>query len=233
MARSSRASSTSSRARPSITITPTTSSWRASWSASPRSLRQVPRRRGVASGRDEQRGGARLDRRRGAQPGHRLRQRKAGALGRWHHRSGQRLRFARRHDRLGPRALVRQAGAGGGARASARAGRLADGRPLGYALGWGITEHLGHRVAWHDGDWIGASAYIARYLDDALTVILLSNGTRCPARRSVPRQIAAMYLQPGHDRRSPRSRSEPDTGGQRCGTPLDDGGGGPCRAAGG
>jgi len=74
--------------------------------------------------------------------------------------------------------------------------RLSDGRPLGYALGWGLTEHLGRRMAWQDGDWIGASTYIARYLDDALTVILLSNGTRVPLEEA-SRTIAAMYLEPG------------------------------------
>jgi CubicO group peptidase (beta-lactamase class C family) len=72
-------------------------------------------------------------------------------------------------------------------------GRLTDGRPVGYALGWGVTEHLGKRVAWHDGDWIGASAYIAHYLDDGLTIVLLSNGTGVPLE-AASRRLAEIYL---------------------------------------
>jgi hypothetical protein len=35
-------------------------------------------------------------------------------------------------------------------------------RPRGYALGWSMRTQDGHLVMWHDGDSIGASAYIAR-----------------------------------------------------------------------
>ena len=72
-------------------------------------------------------------------------------------------------------------------------GQLPDGRALTYALGWGMSEHLSRRIVWHDGDWIGASAYIVHYLDDGLTIVLLSNGTGVPLEAAA-RRIAEIYL---------------------------------------
>jgi hypothetical protein len=46
---------------------------------------------------------------------------------------------------------------------------------------------------WHDGDSIGASTYIARYLDRRLTVIVLSNQTRLDAE-GLARTIARRFI---------------------------------------
>ena len=48
----------------------------------------------------------------------------------------------------------------------------------GYAFGWRIVTHNGHRAIEHDGDAIGTRTYLVRYLDVPLTIILLSNQTR-------------------------------------------------------
>jgi CubicO group peptidase (beta-lactamase class C family) len=63
----------------------------------------------------------------------------------------------------------------------------------GYAFGWGVAEHDGHRLMWHDGDTVGSSTYIARYLDARLTIIVLSNQTRQEVGK-LERRLAAAFL---------------------------------------
>ena len=70
---------------------------------------------------------------------------------------------------------------------------LVDELKPGYALGWGLATHDGHRMMWHDGDSIGASTYIARYLDTPLTIIVLNNQTRMGVEK-LERKLAARFL---------------------------------------
>jgi CubicO group peptidase (beta-lactamase class C family) len=44
-----------------------------------------------------------------------------------------------------------------------------------YGYGWAITTVEGHCVIWHWGNIDGYSSYLGRYVDDGLTVIVLSN----------------------------------------------------------
>jgi CubicO group peptidase (beta-lactamase class C family) len=44
-----------------------------------------------------------------------------------------------------------------------------------YGFGWSISQINGHRIIEHGGAWQGFTAYIARYVDDKLTVIALDN----------------------------------------------------------
>jgi len=53
--------------------------------------------------------------------------------------------------------------------------QLRDGRTTEYGFGWGIGDYRGHRVAYHQGEINGFISFLARFLDDAVTVILLSN----------------------------------------------------------
>ncbi len=58
--------------------------------------------------------------------------------------------------------------------------KLADGSTYGYGLGWfledpSLQDHTRHRLAYHDGNRLDGSTAIARYLDDKLTVIVLTN----------------------------------------------------------
>jgi CubicO group peptidase (beta-lactamase class C family) len=55
--------------------------------------------------------------------------------------------------------------------------KLKTGRPNkdGYGFGWFIGERHGHRVISHDGAWQGFETTIARYVDDQLTVVMLTN----------------------------------------------------------
>lgn len=53
--------------------------------------------------------------------------------------------------------------------------RLADGSSWPYGLGWDVDEQRGHSTLEHGGAWQGFKAYVARYVDQRLTVIVLAN----------------------------------------------------------
>jgi CubicO group peptidase (beta-lactamase class C family) len=55
--------------------------------------------------------------------------------------------------------------------------KLKDGSPNkdGYGFGWFTENRRGHRVVSHDGAWQGFQTTIARYVDDRLTVVVLTN----------------------------------------------------------
>lgn len=57
-----------------------------------------------------------------------------------------------------------------------------DGRVLGYALGWSTIDRPGHRAVWTSG---GNTVALHRYLDDDVTVIVLTN-----CQGSGPNEIA-------------------------------------------
>lgn len=44
-----------------------------------------------------------------------------------------------------------------------------------YGFGWYSKTNDGHRVVTHGGQWQGFHSYIARYVDDKLTVVVLTN----------------------------------------------------------
>jgi uncharacterized protein (TIGR03435 family) len=54
---------------------------------------------------------------------------------------------------------------------------LNDGKPnpSNYGFAWGITKANGHRLIEHGGAWQGFTCAIARYPDDSLTVVVLTN----------------------------------------------------------
>ena len=53
--------------------------------------------------------------------------------------------------------------------------RLKDGETRPYGFGWSVRSRLGHRILDHGGGTAGFSTMIARYVDDGLTVIVLTN----------------------------------------------------------
>jgi CubicO group peptidase (beta-lactamase class C family) len=55
--------------------------------------------------------------------------------------------------------------------------RLKDGRPNpdNYGFGWFIDSIRGHRVIEHEGEWQGFATQISRYVDDKLSVVVLTN----------------------------------------------------------
>jgi uncharacterized protein (TIGR03435 family) len=54
---------------------------------------------------------------------------------------------------------------------------LNDGQPnrANYGFGWGIAKVNGHKVIQHGGAWQGFTCVIQRYVDDNLTVVVLTN----------------------------------------------------------
>ena len=53
--------------------------------------------------------------------------------------------------------------------------KLNDGKTYPYGFGWGLASRGGHKVVIHEGAWQGFTMSIARYLEDRLTVIVMTN----------------------------------------------------------
>jgi len=53
--------------------------------------------------------------------------------------------------------------------------RLKDGKTYPYGFGWFLNEVNGHRLIEHDGAWQGFTMNISRYVDNGLTVIVMTN----------------------------------------------------------
>jgi CubicO group peptidase (beta-lactamase class C family) len=73
--------------------------------------------------------------------------------------------------------------------------KLNDGQPNSghYGFGWEITNPRGHRLVAHQGSWQGFEAQISRYVDDKLTVVVLSNlGGADPSK--IAEGVAKIYL---------------------------------------
>ena len=73
-------------------------------------------------------------------------------------------------------------------------GALANGRPLEYGFGLEVRTYRGHPVVEHGGDFVGYHAYMARFSQQHLSVILLCNGSDI---NQVPlaHAVADIYLQ--------------------------------------
>jgi CubicO group peptidase (beta-lactamase class C family) len=74
-------------------------------------------------------------------------------------------------------------------------GRANNGRPNtgGYGFGWFIEDRQGHRCIHHDGSWQGFETAIDRYVDDQLTVVVLTNLADAEPGK-ISRHVAEMYL---------------------------------------
>jgi CubicO group peptidase (beta-lactamase class C family) len=63
-----------------------------------------------------------------------------------------------------------------------------------FGLGWALQDFRGHRVAGHGGDHLtGFTAYFARFIDDKMAVIVLTNLTPFDIR-GLTNGVAAFYL---------------------------------------
>ncbi|QXD15264.1 beta-lactamase family protein [Rhodocaloribacter litoris] len=76
-----------------------------------------------------------------------------------------------------------------------RRGRLNNGDTLGYAFGLRVDEYLGHRRVGHAGWHRGYRTYTARFPEDDLAVIVLSNLEQFnPSERAM--EVARLFLTP-------------------------------------
>jgi CubicO group peptidase (beta-lactamase class C family) len=73
--------------------------------------------------------------------------------------------------------------------------KLKNGKPNSgeYGFGWFIETKKGHRVVEHEGAWQGFETVISRYLDDQLTVVVLTNLDEAKPMTFADR-VAEMYL---------------------------------------
>jgi CubicO group peptidase (beta-lactamase class C family) len=71
--------------------------------------------------------------------------------------------------------------------------KLADGKTASYGFGWGLGARNGHRFVAHGGAWQGFTAYIVRYPDDRLSVVVLTNRAGVNPG-AIANRVAEMYL---------------------------------------
>ena len=71
---------------------------------------------------------------------------------------------------------------------------LNNGSKSAYGFGWGITQHQNHRLISHTGSHAtGFKSVIARFVDDRLTVIILTN-QRAANQTAIAHGVAAFYI---------------------------------------
>jgi CubicO group peptidase (beta-lactamase class C family) len=71
--------------------------------------------------------------------------------------------------------------------------KLNDGTTHPYGFGWELAEMNGHKIVHHGGTLSGFRAQFARFVDDGLTVIVLTNGATANPN-AIARGIAAHYI---------------------------------------
>jgi len=73
--------------------------------------------------------------------------------------------------------------------------KLSNGKPNSgqYGFGWFIETKNGHRIIEHEGEWQGFETQISRYVDDKLTVVVLTNLDEAKPE-AIADGVAAMYL---------------------------------------
>jgi hypothetical protein len=76
---------------------------------------------------------------------------------------------------------------------------LHDGQPNAgrYGYGWFIGNKRGHLVIEHEGQWQGFETQISRYMDDGLTVVVLTNLAQAKPEL-IADGVAAIYLSTPH-----------------------------------
>jgi CubicO group peptidase (beta-lactamase class C family) len=73
--------------------------------------------------------------------------------------------------------------------------KLNDGNTYPYGFGWRVGNESGRRAVWHGGAWQGFTMSIVRYLDDHLTVIVMTNLDENNADpEKIAADVAAIYL---------------------------------------
>jgi len=75
---------------------------------------------------------------------------------------------------------------------------LHDGKPNSghYGYGWFVGVNGGHHVIEHGGAWQGFETQISRYVDDELTVVVLTNLEGAKPDR-IAHGVANIYLKQG------------------------------------
>jgi CubicO group peptidase (beta-lactamase class C family) len=73
--------------------------------------------------------------------------------------------------------------------------KLTSGKTYPYGFGWDLESKQGHRVVSHDGAWQGFTMSISRYLDERLTVIVMTNLDSDNSKpEEIADEVAGIYL---------------------------------------
>ncbi len=80
-----------------------------------------------------------------------------------------------------------------------------------FGFGWRISDHRGHKLVAHSGQTAGFGAAILRYVDDGLSVIVLTNLGELGLGTQIATRIAKFYV-PGLSLRSVTAKPEPVAG---------------------
>jgi CubicO group peptidase (beta-lactamase class C family) len=65
--------------------------------------------------------------------------------------------------------------------------------PGGYGFGWFMDSIRGHHIIEHSGGWQGFTTNISRYVDDRLTIVILTNAEH-GAPDDLTHHVAALYI---------------------------------------
>jgi CubicO group peptidase (beta-lactamase class C family) len=98
--------------------------------------------------------------------------------------------------------------------------QLGNGKSTGYGLGWRVGTFHGHRRVGHGGSWVGFRTHIARYPDENLTIVVLSNRADGNPETYV-RKISNIYL-PGRGNSFVPDESQDSVMGHHRKIPADD-----------
>lgn len=71
--------------------------------------------------------------------------------------------------------------------------KLDNGKTENYGLGWRLDKINGHRVVEHGGEVSGFTAFISRFPDDGLTVIILTNLSGNAELGAITHHVAGFY----------------------------------------
>lgn len=71
--------------------------------------------------------------------------------------------------------------------------KLNDGKTEKYGFGWRLDHVNGHRLVEHGGEWQGFTGFISRYVDDKLTVIILTNLSGQSELGPMAHHVASLY----------------------------------------
>lgn len=71
---------------------------------------------------------------------------------------------------------------------------LNDGKPYPYGLGFRVTDFRRHKLISHSGQTAGFGANISRYVDDDLSVIVLTNLGEIGLSSAIAQRIAKIYI---------------------------------------
>ena len=80
---------------------------------------------------------------------------------------------------------------------------LKNGKSENYGLGWSLVTSKGQHIMEHGGEWQGFTAFIARYIDDKLTIIIMTNLSANAELGNIAHRVADLYLSRAHKNNLP------------------------------